>query len=575
MDEYKWVLGYLKQYKIRLAAGFLMVAAVSVMNTVVPKAAGIIVDRVIKGGENSLLTFLIAVIIGVTLIKTVVRYMYHVLFQRVSQNMVYSIRKDLYHKIQKLDFYYFDRTRTGDIMARMTGDIEAIRHFVAWVLYNIFESLSMLVFGLVVLSMTNLPLTLIMVSITPVLGWLAYRMGNSVKPVFSEIREQFARLNSVVKENISGNRVVKAFAKEEYETEKFTKENESFRSKNLKAAGIWAKYLPALESLASLLSVFLILAGGIFVINGSMTLGELVTFSGLTWALNMPMRIAGWLINDIQNFNASAEKIRGMLDIEPRVENSDRPVRKERLKGKVEFRNVNFSYGNEPVLHDVSFKVEPGEKVALLGPTGCGKTSIINLICRYYEADSGEVLVDGINVKDIDIRVLRRDISISMQDVFLFSNTVEGNIAYGVPEVSQDRVRQFAYLADADEFISSMPEGYSTIVGERGVGLSGGQKQRISLARALITDPSIIILDDTTSSVDLQTENRIHKSLSSYYEGKTAFNIAHRISTLSSADRIYVIIGGRIVESGSHRELLDKKGYYYRTYINQIGEAGA
>lgn len=574
MEVFKWIWGHIKPYRFKMLVGFISVLAVTAMNTISPRIAGTIVDKVIKGGEIGLLPYLIALMIGVTLLKAVVRYLYQVRFHQVSQDVIYEVRKSIYEKIQQLDFYFFDKTRTGEIMARMTGDLEAVRHFIAWVIYNIFENLAMLVFALVVLSVINLPLTLIMLSVAPALGILTYKMGIKVKPAFSEIREQFAKLNSVVKENISGNRVVKALAKEQYEITKFTMENEAFREKQLDATKIWSRYLPMLESLAGLFTVFLILFGGIFVVTGKMTLGELVTFNGLAWALNSPMRMAGYLINDVQNFAASADKIKGLLETEPRIENAPEPVLKDRLEGRVEFRDVCFCYGDEMVLKNVSFSVEPGETVAILGPTGCGKTSIINLICRYYEATSGQVLIDGIDVKEIDLRVLRKNISVAMQDVFLFSNTVEGNIAYGVPDAPFENIRHAAQIADADEFIMSMPEEYSTIIGERGVGLSGGQKQRVSLARALITEPAILILDDTTSSVDMETERKIYSALDPFCKGRTTFIIAHRISTVKNADRILVVMDGRIIESGSHQELIGMKGYYYKVYMDQIGVIG-
>jgi ATP-binding cassette subfamily B multidrug efflux pump len=574
VEVFKWIWGHIKPYRFKMLVGFISVLAVTAMNTISPRIAGTIVDKVIKGGEIGLLPYLIALMIGVTLLKAVVRYLYQVRFHQVSQDVIYEVRKSIYEKIQQLDFYFFDKTRTGEIMARMTGDLEAVRHFIAWVIYNIFENLAMLVFALVVLSVINLPLTLIMLSVAPALGILTYKMGIKVKPAFSEIREQFAKLNSVVKENISGNRVVKALAKEQYEITKFTMENEAFREKQLDATKIWSRYLPMLESLAGLFTVFLILFGGIFVVTGKMTLGELVTFNGLAWALNSPMRMAGYLINDVQNFAASADKIKGLLETEPRIENAPEPVLKDRLEGRVEFRDVCFCYGDEMVLKNVSFSVEPGETVAILGPTGCGKTSIINLICRYYEATSGQVLIDGIDVKEIDLRVLRKNISVAMQDVFLFSNTVEGNIAYGVPDAPFENIRHAAQIADADEFIMSMPEEYSTIIGERGVGLSGGQKQRVSLARALITEPAILILDDTTSSVDMETERKIYSALDPFCKGRTTFIIAHRISTVKNADRILVVMDGRIIESGSHQELIGMKGYYYKVYMDQIGVIG-
>jgi ATP-binding cassette, subfamily B, multidrug efflux pump len=307
------------------------------------------------------------------------------------------------------------------------------------------------------------------------------------------------------------------------------------------------------------------------VINGSLTFGELVTFNSLIWALNNPMRMAGWLLNDVQRFIASAEKVEELLNTKPEMSNETKTFNVKQFKGVVDFNHVSFSYGDEPVLKDVSFKVTPGQSVGIIGPTGAGKSTLVNLLCRFYDAGSGEIRVDGLNVRDWNITKLRDSMATVMQDIFLFSDTIEGNIAYGNPDASFEAVQAAAKMAEADEFISKLPEGYDTIIGERGVGLSGGQRQRIALARAILKDPTILILDDTTSAVDMETELRIQRTLKSILKEKTCFIIAHRISSVKEADLILVMENGTIIERGKHKELLAKKGYYYKVFRNQNG----
>jgi ATP-binding cassette subfamily B protein len=303
-----------------------------------------------------------------------------------------------------------------------------------------------------------------------------------------------------------------------------------------------------------------------------MTLGELVIFSSLIFALNNPMKVSGWLINDVQKFLASAEKIRNIMDMTPKIANSEAVVNSERIKGEIEFRNVSFCYGPDSVLEGIDFKVTPGQTVGIIGPTGSGKTTLVNLICRFYDCTSGEIIIDGNNVRLLDIKTLRESIGIAMQDIFLFSDTIEGNICYGLPNATIEQVQSAANVADAHGFITSLPDGYNTIVGERGVGLSGGQRQRISLARALLRNPSILILDDTTSSLDLETEKKIQGNLKGYNANKTTFIIAHRISSVKEADLILVIDKGKIVEQGKHEDLIKQKGYYHSVYVDQFGD---
>ncbi len=579
MEVFRWIWDYLKIHKARWIIGFVLVLAGGALMMVFPYVSGVLVDNCIIGGKLELLPLYIAILIGGMFIRTIIRYAYLLIFEFISQSTVFRIRKDIYDKIQSLDFSFFDRTRTGDIMARMTGDIEAVRHFVAFVIYGVYENLLLLVFSLVVLLTMNVPLTLILLAIIPFTAYYTIKFAKTVKPAFSEIREQFSRLNSVVQENISGNRVVKAFAREDHEIEKFSEQNTEFKMKNVNAARIWRKYIPLLEAIAGMLSVTVILAGGIMVIGGSLTVGGLIAFNGYIWSLNGPMRMSGWLINDIQRFAASADKIMGLLATEPSIKSTINSTVKDpesdvgvKISGAVEFRNVGFTYGDGKVLENISIKVHPGQTVALIGPTGSGKTTLMNLIGRFYDCTEGEVLIDGCNVREYDLGTLRSNIGIAMQDIFLFSDTIEGNIAYGVPDAPMEDIGKAAGIAGASEFIDSFGEKYDTIIGERGVGLSGGQKQRIALARALLTDPSILILDDTTSSVDIETEKKIQSMLGTTIRSRTTFIIAHRISSVKDADRIYVLDRGRIVEEGSHKELISAGGYYYSVYRNQSGD---
>ncbi|BCZ44291.1 ABC transporter ATP-binding protein [Clostridium gelidum] len=572
MSSIKWIFGYINKYKFRFYVALSAVLLSSLISMVNPYLSGKLVDEVIiKNNGNALIPILGSMIIA-TILKTIIRYTYQMTFEFVSQNVIFELRQNMYNKLQELDLDYYNKTRTGDIMARMTGDMDAVRHFVAWVIYNIFENVTVFIFAIVSMFIINVKFTLLMFALTPLVAFCAYKFAKQANPIFFGIREQFSKLNTVVQENISGNRVVKAFAKEDYETSKFEEKNKAYMDANMELANVAQKYLPMLNALSNIFTIVMILAGGIFVINEQLTMGELVMFNGLIWAINNPMNMVGWLINDAQRFIAAARKMKILVNEETKIKNPIDGIEPKKLKGEIEFRNVSFEYDYEPILKDISFKVKPGQTIAIFGQTGAGKSTIINLIERFYDATSGEILIDGIDIRKYNLQALRKDISISMQDVFLFSNTIEENISYGVSEADNSKVTWAAEMADANNFIQKLSDSYETVVGERGVGLSGGQKQRITLARSIIKDPSILILDDTTSALDVETEAMIQKNLNTVYKAATCFIIAHRISSIKDSDLILVLDEGKIVESGTHKELLNNKGHYYGVYKAQYGD---
>ena len=587
MTPIKWFCSFLKKYRGLMLLGLILTTAISALSIVNPYLSGIIVDDVVLAGNYSPLPKLIACLLGVTLLTGILRFLYQLVFETASQGLLYDMRSKVYRKFLDEDFDFYNRKRTGDLMSRQTGDMDAIRHFMAYDIYAVYQNVLLFAFALLMLFTINAKLALCMLAVLPFTAIATFMQSKEVKPAFQRNRECFSSLNAFVQENISGNRVVKAFAKEAYEKEKFRKENDKFRDTQIKSSRVWMKYIPIFEILSYALTVVLMLYGGYMAVLEEITLGDLVRANGYLWMLNSPLRMAGWWVNDIQNFVTSVEKIYATYSEEPKVKppvseqsasvvqtsaasgktaaeradnstlktavkqadnstlktaaeiagNIPRPGTSEatsgrlkdgttswpqtgdyapalvhqhaRLHGDIEFRNVSYSADDTDIVKNINFKVKAGQKIGIIGSTGSGKSTLMNLLCRFYDTTSGQVLVDGKDVRELDLYDLRDNIGMAMQDVFLFSDTIEGNIAYGRPECSFDQVKHAAIMADANHFISALPEGYDTIVGERGVGLSGGQKQRISLARALLKDPSVLILDDTTSAVDMETESYI------------------------------------------------------------------
>ncbi|MGB8453885.1 MAG: ABC transporter ATP-binding protein [Anaerocolumna sp.] len=571
MTAIQWFFSFLKKYRLNLIIALILVTVTSSLTIINPYISGIIVDDVIKGGHKELLLNLVLILIITTLVRSIIRYIYLYVFETTSQKILYTMRDYVYRRFLEEDFSFYNKNRTGDLMSRQTGDMEAIRHFVAFVIYSIYENSLLFLFALIMIFTVDFRLALCMIAVMPITVFTAYKQLVAIKPAFHNIRKHFSSLNTAVQENVSGNRVVKAFAKEDFEIQKFNKENDEYRDAELNAASIWRKYVPVFEFLASSLTFILYLVGGIMVVHGSITLGKLVTVSGYLWMLNNPLRMAGWLANDYQRFVTSVEKIYTTIKEDPGIKTPGNAIGQRRFQGVIEFKHVNYRAEDDVILTDINFKILPGQTVGIIGATGSGKSTLMNLLCRFYDVTDGDITIDGINVKDMDLYCLRNNIGMAMQDVFLFSDTIEGNIAYGNPDCTFEEVQEAAKIANADEFIRNMPDGYDTIVGERGMGLSGGQKQRISLARALLKNPSIVILDDTTSAVDMETEAHIQNQLGSL-SNRTVFIIAHRISSIKDADVILVVDDGKILESGNHEGLIAKKGYYYTVFNHQYGE---
>jgi ATP-binding cassette, subfamily B, multidrug efflux pump len=571
MAVFRFFGRYLKKYRLIIGFIFFLLLINAFLGILNPYISGIIVDDVIVGGLKEKFFILLAVLFSGVFVKSMIRYYSLIMIERTSQKFYYDIRRKMYSKVQKMDFAYFDKTRTGNIMTSLTGDLEIVRSFIAGSATVVFESIFSFIFVMMIMIRMSFSFTMILLAVTPLIGFLTFKMTNKAKPINSEWHDQVTRLNSVVQENISGNKIVKAFSNEAYEIEKFSRENEGYRNKFKKWVKVWETFLPPINFLGGMMYVILILAGGIMVINGVLSYGQLVVFAGLVGTLSVPINMANWLSDQIQRFFASGEKIIEIMKLEPRIKNSRESIPKGDIKGQVEFRKVSFCYYEDKAINNISFTIMPGQTVGIIGPTGAGKTTLVNLICRFYEASCGEVLIDGINIRKLDRDKLRDSISMAMQDTFLFSDTVEGNIAYAVPEAEMASIETAARVSDAHDFILKLSEGYDTIVGERGVGLSGGQRQRVSLARSLLKEASILIFDDITSSVDVETEKKIQKSLRSIFGSKTTFIISHRISSVKDCDLILVLDRGKIIEQGNHIELLNKKGYYYNVFEIQSG----
>lgn len=570
MQPIRWLWGCADHKShVRIITAMVISAVTSLMLLVNPSLTATLVDEVIIAENPEPLLGILAVMLIVKLAREGARYLMIVLLETASQNTVYSLRRTLFAKLQFQDTRFFDRNRTGDLMTRMSADLDWCRHFISYMDYAVVDCVFMFLGTLILFFCVSWKLTLCLAVVTPILMLITKVYSGKVRPLFVAMRERLSEMNTAAQENIAGNRVVRAFAREKFEEEAFEQRNAAFRDSQLAINKMWLSFYPFIELLANSMTIITVFLGGFFIILGEITPGELTIFTQLSWALSNPMRQLGNLINDTQRFATSATKIMELYYGRPHI--ADRPdaVDHADMEGAIAFKNVTFHFDRQEVLHDISFAVKPGQTLAIMGPTGSGKTTIINLLARCYDVSSGIVEVDGCDVKNWKLQQLRRHLGVATQDVFLFSDTVDGNIAFGNQALTEAQVHEYARIADADEFISKLSEGYDTLIGERGVGLSGGQKQRIALARALAMEPRILIMDDTTSALDSETERYIQEQLRHLPFPCTKIIIGQRISAVKDADQILILQEGKITERGTHEELLKNHGYYWETYALQ------
>ena len=454
-------------------------------------------------------------------------------------------------------------------MSRMTGDLEGVRNMIAGGLITAFDNALMFFGALIFMGAMSIEMLLLLILFLPVIGATAFAFNKRIRPVFANIREQNAVLNTRTQENLAGVRVVKAFAREDYEEERFYEDNQTLLKLNLRATYVWSRFVPLMELLSGLCTPVALIGGALLTASGRMDVGTLVGVTGYIWMLTNPVRALSNIINMTAQAITSAEKLLYYMDFGSRIREKPDAISPAKFEGAVEFDNVTFSYGGEPVLKNINLKVEPGQTIAVMGATGAGKSTLCLLLGRFYDVMQGRVLVDGVDVRDQKLDVLRREIGYVPQETFLFSDTLEDNIRFGRVDAPHERVVQAADVACATEFIDQMPNGYETIVGERGLGLSGGQKQRTAIARAVLIDPKILVLDDSTSAVDMETEAVIQQKLRGVLKGRTTFIIAHRISSVMNADQIIVLDHGEIAERGTHRELMELGGIYANMVAEQ------
>ncbi|MEO6350861.1 MAG: ABC transporter ATP-binding protein, partial [Candidatus Limnocylindrales bacterium] len=563
------------------AATYAAVVIGTLSQLAVPQLVQNILDAVVSGAraraqglstdERAIAGAALA-IVAFSLVRAVFSFLQGYLAELSSQNVAFELRNAIFAKIQRLSFSYHDRNQTGQLMIRATDDVEKTRLFLGQGLVIAVQALVLLVGILIVLFATNAQLTLVVVPILPVAIVLFMMFGAISQPLFGEVQARLSHLNTVLQENLAGIRVVKSFAQEPREEARFDRSAEHLMAQQLRVARIFSFLFPVVFLTANLGQAAVLYAGGRQIIAGTLSIGEWQKFSLYLVYAFLPIGQLGFIISLMSQANTSAGRIFEILDAKNEVTDRSGAALLGQLKGRVEFRNVTFRYyqSGEPTLQDVSFVAEPGQTVAILGATGSGKSTIINLIPRFYDVSDGAILVDGIDVRDVTIDSLRRQIGIVLQETTLFGGTILDNIAFGRSDASLDEVVAAARAAHAHEFIAGMPLGYDTPVGERGTTLSGGQKQRIAIARALLTDPRILILDDSTSSVDLTTEAQIQRALDRLMHGRTSFVIAQRISTVQGADQILVLERGRVAANGTHAELLETSAIYAEIYHSQL-----
>jgi ATP-binding cassette subfamily B protein len=560
----------MKYWFAYLLAILCIVIAVS-LDMLSPQVTKRVIDNVIIGGNLGLLPKLLIVIFIIGLGRCIFQYLKELIFDLVSSRISMNIRRDLFNHIQSLSLSFFDKNNTGELMSRVKDDVDRVWAALGYVSMLIIEVIIHTVIVLYCMYSISPLLAILPTIVLPLMGGLALLMEKKLGKVYEEISDENAKLNLVAQENLSGVRTVKAFAREKHEITKFLSHNKKYYELNLSQSKVFIKYYPYFQFVTKLLPLAAIILGGLQVIKGNMTLGALGAFVEYSTNIVWPMEMLGWLANDFASAIASANRIKKLMAEKPEITEPEKPVVLEEVAGSIRFDKVSFSLGDKTILSDISFDLAAGKTIGIMGATGTGKSSIINLLQRFYDTTEGEIRLDGVDIRELSLKQLRKSISLVMQDIFLFSDTISENVKMGKKYlVNQAEIVEAASDAQARDFIEKMEDQYETIVGERGVGLSGGQKQRISIARALAKKTPILVLDDSTSALDMETELMIQKALTQV--DSTKLIIAHRISAVRNADEIIILEDGRVIERGTHDTLLQTKGYYYKTYIAQYGD---
>jgi len=562
------VFGYLRPYWKQVLGAYGSLVAILALNMLIPQFLRWIIDTGIKGKQLNVLTWSVLALLGLTLIKGVFNYFQGILSEKASQNVAYDLRNDIQKKLTQLSFSFHDQSETGELLSRAVQDVERIRFLTGRASLRIIDGVLMLIFTMVVMLIMDYRLGLLILVTMPLLVFQALRFGTRFRPLSLQVQKQLAVLTTTVEQNLRGARVVKAYAQEDAEIGLFDIENNRWFNLSQRAARMQAVNIPLLFLIANLGNVAIVLYGGSRVISDTLTIGVVIAFISYLGQLIEPVRRLGLIIPAVAIAGSAAERIFDILDTASDVKDEPGAIPLESITGKVCFENVSFSYGQRRVLKDIAFEVQPGQTVALLGSTGSGKSSIINLIPRFYDPSAGRILIDGKDIRHVTLQSLRSQIGIVLQESTLFTGTIRENIAFGSEHATEEDILEAARAAQAHEFILASPQGYDTKVGERGVTLSGGQKQRLAIARALLMDPRILILDDATSSVDTETEHLIQQAFARLVQGRTTFVIAHRLSTVKNADLILVLEAGRIAARGTHTTLLETS-HLYRTIYNQ------
>ena len=567
-------LRFLKKYWLYTLGTFISLLISSGSMLVLPRLSQRIIDEGIVQRDGGKLLWLSLATVGFALLQALFQFAQGALAARTAQGVAYDLRNTLYAKIQGLSFSYHDRSHTGQLLTRATSDVEAVQRFVGRGAIMFLSAALMLLGSVALLFTINWRLAAVLVLVVPATFGFFGLFARRAMPLFKEVQQRLANLNTILQENLAGIRVVKAFAREPYEAARYEAANREFYDINIQVNNIMSLAFPTIFGVLSVATLCIYWIGGNQVIAGTLTIGELVAFSGYLTMAFFPVLMMGMIVAMLSSAGASAQRIFEILDAQSEVIEKPGAIELPPVRGRVVFEDVTFRYyeGAPPVLKNVHFVAEPGQTIALLGATGSGKSTIINLIPRFYEVCEGRITIDGYDIRDVTLESLRAQIGIVLQETNLFEGTIRENIAFGRPEASLEEIIAAAKAAEAHDFITSFPDGYDTFVGERGVTLSGGQKQRIAIARALLLDPAILILDDATSSVDLVTEYRIQKALERLMEGRTSFVIAQRVATVLNADQILVLEKGEIVARGTHEELLETSEIYAEIYTSQLQE---